>query len=306
MATEAKTKKTTSKKTTPKKSTSTKKTSQKSTTKRTANVKKPAPKKAVETKQVKVLQEENNYKSTVIAAIIIALIILVGIFTIQHFSNKNDEPLYVATEDEAKFKKEYESLNGTTDIKVEIIKNNNIVYISMKEAAEILDSGSGVIYFGYSACATCRSAVPILLKAMSSSELNRIYYVDLIPNNKEENDIRDLYTLNEKNKAKVLREATPEYDSVRTALANQLSDYILTTSNGKNVNTGQKRLNDLTVVSVVEGQIMGYHEGTVEGHEIIDGKLSALTKEQEKELLTEYTKVISSQLNKKCTLEDGC
>ena len=47
---------------------------------------------------------------------------------------------------------------------------------------------------------------------------------------------------------------------------------------------------------------MGFHEGTVDNYETAN----KLNKEQEKELLESYTKVISSQLNKKCTIETGC
>lgn len=305
MATEAKTKKTTTKKP------QNKKVTKKNVTKKGAAVVKTATKnldtKKVSTpKQTKVVQEENNYKNTIVAAVIIALIFLLGIFVIQIVSDKNSDTNYVATEDETNFKKAYESLNGTSDIKVDIIKDNNIEYITMKEAAEMLESGSGVIYFGYSSCEKCRISVPLLLEAMTSSELKTIYYVDLRPDNKEENDLRDLYTLNNKNKAKVQREATAEYSLVRTALANHLDDYVLKTTKGKLVNTGQKRLSDLTVVSVVEGQIMGFHEGTIKNHKSTEGKLNALTKEEEKEVLEAYRKVISSQLNKKCTIEEGC
>ncbi len=295
MATEAKTKTTTKK--APAKKVTKKPAAKKTTTKPAA--KKAAPKKVAAPKPTKVVQEENNYQNTIIAAVVIALIFIVGIFIIQAISNKNGDANYEPTVDETNFKKEYESLNGTST-KVEIIKDNNIVYIDMKKASEILDSGSGVIYFGYAGCEECRVSVPVLLEAMTSSELNTIYYVNLRQDNKEENDLRDLYTLNSKNKAKVQREATPEYSSVRTSLANHLDDYVLTTSKGKKVNTGQKRLNDLTVVSVVEGQVLGFHEGSV------DNFKDTLTKDQKKELLDSYTKVVSSQLNKKCTIEGGC
>ena len=303
MATEAKTKKTaakkpaTKKKTTKKATSSAKPVAKKTTTKKVTPVK----------KETKVVQEENNYKNTVIAAVIIALIFLGGIFAIKFLSDKNSDANYQQTADEAAFQKAYESLNGTAITKVEIIKNNNIVYIDMKEAATILDSGSGVIYFGYSADEFARNAVPVLLDAMSASELEKIYYVDLRPENNEDNDVRDLYTLNKKNKATIAREASVEYEAVRTALANYLDDYVLYTSKNKKVNTGKTRLESPTVVSVVEGQILGYHEGTVANH-VLDkeNKLPALTKEQEKELKTAYTKVISSQLNKKCEITEGC
>lgn len=295
MATEAKTKKTTTKKVT--KKPTTKKVTKKTTTKKTM-AKKTETKKITAPKQTKIVQKENNYKNITIASVIITLIFIVGIIFISILSKNGGDANYVPTIDETNFKKEYESLNGTSAHKVEIIKDNNIVYIDMKKASELLESGSGVIYFGAASCEECRASVPVLLDAMSSSELETIYYVDLT----NENNLRDEYVLNEKNKAKVKLSATAEYDSVRLSLANHLEDYVLTTTKGKKVNTGQKRLQDLTVVSVVEGQIMGFHEGTVNNHKNTD----KLNKEQEKELLDSYTKVISSQLNKKCTIETGC
>lgn len=293
MATEAKTKKTTKKPTAKK---VTKKTAAKKVTKPAA--KKVEAKKATTPKPTKIVQEENNYKNITIASVIIAFVMIAGILLIQLFSNTLGDANYVPTQDEIKFKEEYENLNGTATHKVEIIKANKITYIDMKKASELLESGSGVIYFGFSSCEECRVAVPVLLEAMTASELDKIYYVDLT----KEGNLRDEYVLNDKNKAKVKLAATNEYNSVRIALANHLNDYVLYTTKGKKVNTGQKRLEDLTVVSVVEGQVMGFHQGVVPNYDAD----KEITKEQEKELLDAYTKVISSQLNKKCTIETGC
>lgn len=295
MAKEAKTKKTPAKKV-PAKKTTTKKAPVKKTSTAPKTVK--TTKKAKVQKQTKILQEENSYKNTIIAAIVIALIFIVGLFIIKTLGPNKEDKNYVQTADESKFQQEYENLNGTESSEIKIIKDNNIVYIDMKQAAEILDSKSGVIYFGYASDELSRAAVPVLLDAMSSSELDTIYYVNL----DSAEGKRDLYSLNSKNKAKVVQEATQEYNAVRLALANHLEDYVLYTSKGKKVNTGQKRVEAPTVVSVVEGQVMGFHEGTVDNH---DGE-KKLTKDQAKELTAEYTKVISSQLNKKCMIEEGC
>lgn len=294
MATEAKTKKTTKKPATKKVA---KKPAAKKVTAKPA-AKKAEPKKVTAPKQTKIVQEENNYKNITIASVIIAFIFIAGILLIQVVSKNGGDANYVPTTDETNFKKEYESLNGTATHQVEIIKDNNIVYIDMKKASALLESGSGVIYFGSATCEECRVSVPVLLEAMAASDLETIYYVDLT----NEKNLRDEYVLNDKNKAKVKLAATAEYNSVRLSLANHLDDYVLKTSKGKKVNTGQKRLQDLTVVSVVEGQVMGFHEGTVDNYETAN----KLNKEQEKELLESYTKVISSQLNKKCTIETGC
>lgn len=273
-------------------------------------------------KETKIIQEENNYTRTLIAALLIALIFLGGYFAIQFKTNgglgNNKE--YVPTKEEKSFKEDYESLNGTTSVdgvkfsKVEIIEDNNVKYISMDEAQKILDGEnkdieSGVIFFGYASCPYSRSAVPVLLKAMESSDLNTIYYVNLRPANssslngvgQKENDLRDMYTLNAKNKAKRTKEAASDsYYKILTSLANHLDDYVLLTNSGKKVKTGEKRLNTPTIVSVIKGEIVGFHQGTAASHlENEKGELQKLTKEEEKELLNEYTKVISAYLTNK-------
>ncbi len=298
--------KTTPKKEVKKTSSTPKKKETPKTTKKTPAKKATAPKTVK--KETKVVQEENNYTRTLIAAVLIALIVLGGYLAVRIKENgsltgKDD---YVATADEKTFKESYEGLNGTTDAngqkitEVEIMVDNNIEYISLDKALSILDSGSGVIYFGFSACSYCRNAVPVLLDAMNSSDLDKIYYVDIRPDNKAENDLRDTYSLNAKNKAKKTKDASDTYYEVLTSLANHLDDYVLYTEKGKKVNTGEKRLLAPTVVSVVKGEIVGFHQGTLDSHEADDkGTLKDLTKEQKKELLKKYTKVISEYLTKK-------
>lgn len=292
-----------------------KKTASKKTTKK---IEKKVPAKSKTTKkELKLVQEENNYTRTLIAAVLISLIFFGGYLAIQFKTNGGlgENKDYVPTKEEKTFKKDYESLNGTTSLdgvkysETEIINDNNIKYISMDEALDILDSKSGVIYFGYASCPYSRSAVPVLLDAMTSSDLDTIYYVNIRPeeanrldgNGQKENDLRDTYTLNPKNKAKRTKEAaSSSYYEILTSLANYLDDYILVTSKGKKVSTGEKRLNTPTVVSVVNGEIVGFHEGTVTTQDENEkGELQKLNKDETKELLNQYTKVISAYLKNK-------
>lgn len=267
------------------------------------------PKKSVNT----VIQEENHYGRTILAALLIVVIFLGGYFAVQYKKHHGDDTKYVATADEKKFKEEYESINGKTRANgqvnrdVTIMADNNVTYVTLKEAADILDSGSGVIYFGFAACPWCRNAVPVLLNAMNSSELNNIYYVDIKPNDDPEKDVRDTYVLDSRNKARKSRDAESAYYDVLTALANDLDDYVLYTEKGKEVNTGEKRLAAPTVVAVKDGVVVGFHQGTVEGHDRVDGVLEDLTKEQETDLLNTYSKLISSYLNNDCVDgKEGC
>ncbi len=323
MASEEKTKKAPAKKASAKKEvkkTSTKSTSTKKkttpTTKSANAVVKTTAKTPVKKSSTKtIVQEENHYGRTLLAALLIVLVFIGGYVGIQYKKNNlTPDSKYVATADEKKFKEEYESLNGTTRTNgqknrdVEIMVDNNVKYINIKEAAEILENGSGVIYFGFAACPWCRNAVPVLLNAMNASELDTIYYVNIKPEDDPEQDIRDTYVLDTKNKARKSRDAEAAYFDVLRALANDLDDYVLYTDKGKPVNTGEKRLAAPTVVSVKDGVVVGFHQGTVEGHDRVDGVLEDLTKEQETELLNTYSKVISKYLNSDCDndSEKGC
>jgi len=297
--------KSTAKKSPAKKSTTTKKAS----TAKKSTAKKTTPKK---TKKTTIVQNENSYGRTIFVAILLIVLCIGGYAVVQHKKSSGENSTYVATADEKQFKTEYESLNNTegsngTISAVSIIEDNNIEYITIEEAAEILDNGSGVIYFGFAECPWCRLSVPVLLSAMEQSGLDKIYYVNLRPDGKTENDVRDIYTLDSRNKAKKTKDASDAYYEVLRSLANELQDYVLTTENNKKVNTGEKRLYAPTVVSVIDGVLVGFHEGTVEGHDLNeDGALPALTKEEETELLNAYTKVIGNYLGEICDEDAGC
>lgn len=307
------------------KTTTSKKNASKKETEKNLNKKTPAQSKSnvksstTKTKKSKpkttIVQEENNYGRTLIASIIIILIFVGGFIAVKYRENLDkNEKTYVATADEKKFKKEYESLNGTTrsnglkNKDVTIMEDNNIKYITPEEAATMLDSGTGIIYFGYAACPWCRNAVPVLLNAMNSSELDTIYYVNVRPDDDPSQDIRDLYTLNNKNKAKKSKDADQSYYDIVLALASELREYELTTDSGKKVSTGVRRLYTPTVVAVKDGVLVGFHEGTVKDHETDkDGVLRDLTKDEENELLNTYTSIISKYLDTSCDEDnEGC
>jgi len=281
-----------------------KETKKKTTTKKVPAKKTTVKKEATKSKSTKVVQTENNYGRTIVAALLIIVILVGGYLAVQYKKNHGEN--VVITADEKKFKNEYESLNGTEkNRKIEIISDNNVKYISLDDAAKILDSGSGVIYFGFAGCPWCRNAVPVLLNAAKGAELDTIYYVNVRPDSKKENDIRDEYTLDNRNKAKKTKDAKESYYQVLLALANNLNDYVLKTDSGKKVNTGEKRLYAPTVVVVKKGVVVGFHEGTFDEHEMDkNGNLPDLTKDQEKELLSIYTKMIAKYKDDNCNEED--
>ena len=236
------------------------------------------------------LQDENSYARTILAAVIICIIFLSGYFFLRNTDDNTDtKESAKITEDEKRFKKEYESINGTTrsngDVvkKIEVKEDNNIVYVSLNEVNKIIEEGSGIIYFGYAADDNCRSIVPILIDAINEEKIDKVYYVNVRTDDKLENDIRDLYELNEKNKAKHVKDGLPGYRELITLLADRLDDYVLVSDKGKKISTGEKRLNVPTVVAVKDGYIVGY-SSINESEKVNENKI----KNSYKELIKSY------------------
>lgn len=283
---------------------------EKTKSKAKSNIKKSTPKKKttnkITSKKKSALAKKNDYSNIIVGLVIILIILGVSYFALQVKNGKVNisDDKYVATADEKKFKKEYESLNGEENInKLEIIDDNNIEYIELSKALEILDSGSGVILFGYASDNYSRNAIPVLLEAVNSSELDTIYYVNVRPDNEENNDIRDLFELKPNNKPRRVNNGSEGYSDLLIDLANYLKDYTLTTDTGKKVNTGEKRLNTPTVVAVLDGTIVGFHEGVVESNVETNGILPKLTDNEKKELNTIYSEIITKYLDDSCPLE---
>lgn len=245
-------------------------------------------------------QEPNQYAKAILSTVVVIILVVCAFVGINNKDKGKDiEVTYVATEDEKKFKNEYESLNGTYS-DVSIIEDNNIEYITLDQAAKIIDSGSGVIYFGYATNPMSRLAIPILLNAMGGSNLDKIYYVSLRDDYKE-SDIRDVYELNSKNKAKKVKEAASQsYYEILVALADYLNDYTLTTQTGNTVSTGEKRLSAPSVVAVKDGVIIDV--------KTMNEEQTELSKDEEKKLGNAYNDLISYYLSDSCDIEQtsGC
>ena len=248
---------------------------------------------------------ENGYSRTILAAVLI-IVILVGGYLAVQYKKTHGTSTYVPTKDEKRFKDEYESLNSVENNKeISILTDNNIKYISMEEAATILDNGDGIIYFGFAGSPGCRLAVPVLLEAMEDLKLDTIYYVNIRPESKKENDLRDEYALDARNKPKLVKDASDSYKKVRLALANYLDDYILITDSGKEVKTSEKRLFAPTVVAVKKGIVVGFHQGVYNKGKEYKDTVENLSKEEEKELLNTYKKIFAKYSDSKCT-DDNC
>ena len=193
---------------------------------------------------------------------------------------------------ENKFKKEYESLNGEKTsngkkyMKVNIPKDNPIVYSNYEEIFKVLD-GTGIIYFGFPQCPWCRNAVPVLLESAIENGIDKIYYL----NNLEDRDILSL----KDGKVVTEKEAKEDYKKLLKKLGDNASIY-----EGLE-DEGIKRIYYPAVVFVKNGKIIDNVTGTVDSQE---DPYVPLTNSQKKELKEKYNEAISELLV--CDVKEKC
>lgn len=233
------------------------------------------------------------------------IVIMVGLMAIASglsvlaFWDRNERMLMKS--DGYRFKEEYESYNGkmnesnkTTYPTVELDENNPYVYKTDDEIANFLEDGTGLIYFGYSTCPWCRSAVPILTKAANSTNLAEILYVDI-------KNIRDTLALDDKDAVIVKEEGTNGYREILKKLDPVLEKYYLENKKGKKIDTKEKRLYAPTVITIKDGKILDIHVDTVKtqksGYDI-------LTEKEQEELFEIYQKMIIKLQNTTC--DESC
>lgn len=205
-------------------------------------------------------------------------------------------------DDANKFKNEYEDLNGVTMssgkeyLSMEISSNNIIKYNTIEEIIDIIENGTGVIYLGFPECPWCRNMIPALFEAADSTALEEIHYLNMY-------DVRDKLSLDEDGNIVTEIEAQEGYNELLNALSSILDDYVLTDSDGNEVNTGEKRIYVPIVVFVKDGIIVDHHVGTVDSQ--VDPYIP-LTEEEYNVLINIYKDKILKILNNSCDREGSC
>ncbi len=156
--------------------------------------------------------------------------------------------IYLFTRSDAsKFKSEYEALNKE-NVEIKVDKDNPIKYANIDEVFKILESGTGVIYFGFPGCPWCRNMLPILFQSAKQNNIDTIYYLNP-------------------------REVSDEDHS---KLIDILKDYL-------DVNEkGELTLYVPDVYFIKDGKILDHHSGTVNSQE---DPYVLLNEEQKEELL---------------------
>lgn len=188
-------------------------------------------------------------KKIILITICLFLILILGI------------GIYCYQNDSIRFKLSYEYINyieynNGKKIKISIPWDNGIKYLSEEEILTFLETGTGILYFGYNTCPWCRNSVPILIDAAKQNNIDTIYYADI-----HQLDI----------------------SSIREGLYKILADYL------EENEEGQKVLAVPDVYFIENGTIIGHHRGTVESYH---NPYNGMTEEQKEELTDIYQKWI--------------
>lgn len=213
------------------------------------------------------------------AIIGVVIIVVIGVISyLIYKNNSEDKTEYTITNDSLKFKEEYESLNGkdtsynqtyqTLDIK----SYNPMLYSNYNEIFEILEKGTGIIYFGFPECPWCRNLVPVLVSSALESKVDKIYYLNIKAD-------RNTLTLTKKGKIKTEKQGNENY----LKLVDILKDY-LPAYDGLNDET-IKRIYLPTVVFVKNGKVIGVQE-SLESYQkrVENNPFDPMTEEEQKEL----------------------
>lgn len=191
--------------------------------------------------------------------------------------------------DASKFKKEYESLNGTSyhDKEVRslsIPKDNPFVYASVSDIVTKIDNQETFfVYFGFASCPWCRSMINNLINVVGDNAIKTIYYVDI-------KDVRDVIKL-ENGKLVKEKDASSDYYDLLFRLDAVLEDYVLTLENGTKVMTGEKRIYAPNVVAIYKGNAVSMTTGISDK---LENPYMSLTDEINKESYDMLKDVIAS------------
>ena len=179
--------------------------------------------------------------------------------------------------DGARFEKEYEILNGQYDLEginvyshIDVPSDSNIKYLDLTQTLDLLEEGTGIIYFGFPECPWCRTLIPVLFEAIGEAEYTgTIYYCNALYD-------RNYLSLNEAGEIIVEQEGTAEYAMLLEKLGYYLGPY-----EGLG-DESIKRLYFPTTVFLNKGAVKYVHLVTVQSQE--SGR-DELTPEQHAELL---------------------
>ena len=224
-----------------------------------------------------------------VSIVILSLVILISLCG----CNKTRE----ATESSLAFKTEYEALNGKENSAgkvhrtVNITDNNPYEKVTPEKLIEMIDNKETFyVYFGDPLCPWCRSVIEKSIEVADQLNIDKIYYIKIW--DEEGNEVfRSKYTLDKKNKPELVTPATDEYYTITRAFSNVLKDYTLKTSDGEEINIGEKRIYAPNYVYVENGKANKLVSG-------ISDKQTDSRSELTKEILDDEEKIFTGFFTK--------
>lgn len=223
------------------------------------------------------------------------------IFFVFMFYKKNETKTIT---DAIKFKREYETLNGTEKegssnkyLDISISDDNPIKYINCKEMLEVIKKQDAIVYVGAPWCPWCRNAVPVLLEVAKNMNFNTIYYLNL-------DEEKSLFEISD-GKVVETRHGSDDYYKLLSALDEFLTNYTLNDDEGKTFDTKEKRIYNPSVYIVKNGKIVDNYTGTVTLNKN-QTAYDKLTEEQHDELYNKYTEMFSKLVDNSCNSEELC
>ncbi len=243
----------------------------------------------------------NKDNKVFIGIILILLVCMIGIGVIVFRDRREEQSKTGGNTESLIFKNEYESLNnvirekdGKTIKEITISANNPVDIVSEEEAVTLLETGTGILYFGFPDCPWCRSMLPVLLTTLDNASIDKLYYLNI-------SNIRDTLELDPNNKVEVKEEGTSGYYNILKLMDGVLDPYYLTSTDGEKIDTQEKRLMAPTVVGIKNGLITQIHVGTVESQE---SGYDDLTIEEQEELSNTFMELIRSVYDIDC--DEAC
>lgn len=184
---------------------------------------------------------------------------------------------------DAAITQEYAALNGSTTesgneyLDVNLPDDHRFTTATDRDIINLLENGSGIIYFGFPECPWCRNMMPVLDEAAKDSDVDQIHYLNV-------REIRDTRSLAEDGTVVIDEPGSTSYAEILAELGDFAPEYT-----GLNDPT-QRRIYVPLVVAVRDGKVVGSHMSTVDSQ---TDPYIALTEEQHDELLGIYQDLMS-------------
>lgn len=152
----------------------------------------------------------------------------------------------------------------------EVSEYNYFVYRSGEEIIKILEHGTGIIYLGFPECPWCQAYVPMLDEVADVEGLEKIYYFNILEDRKNN---------------------TETYQKIVNILEEHL----------QYDEEGNKRIFVPAIISVLEGEIIGFDDETSYDTKGFDSPEEYWTEEEKSDLKKKLTNIISEIVDNKCT-----